>query len=149
MWLNCKVTKKWQPPYFYINPPPFSGLTPLSSKKFRTPFPSDLIFGRSYPPPPLIRGGGGSNYVVFLLFPFNRLMFAWIISHAIDNLLERSCLWYFDIFNLRIEIVRYPLWYMKVTSYFITFTAFRHIWRPVWGVGGGGNSVTFLCTTVS
>ena len=24
MQLNCKVIKKWHPPYFYINPPPFS-----------------------------------------------------------------------------------------------------------------------------
>ena len=62
MWLNCKVKKKWQPPHFYINPP-FWGLYPLSSKKFRTPQ-SDSIFGRSYPPPPsnpsfLIRGREG------------------------------------------------------------------------------------------
>ena len=53
----------WQPPphHFYINLP-FSGLSPLSSKKFRTT-PSDSIFGRSYPLH-LIRGGGGggANY---------------------------------------------------------------------------------------
>ena len=32
MWLTCKVIKKWQAPHFYIKPP-FSGLSPLSSKK--------------------------------------------------------------------------------------------------------------------
>ena len=43
-----KVTKKWQPHHFYINPPPppFSGLSPLSSKKFHTR-PCDSIFRRS------------------------------------------------------------------------------------------------------
>ena len=67
MWLNCKVIRKWQPSHFYMNPP-FSGLSPLSSKKFCTPPPSDSIFGRSYPSP-LIRAGGGagggSNYVFY------------------------------------------------------------------------------------
>ena len=50
MWLNCKLIKKVVTPHFYINPP-FSGLSPLSSKQFRIP-PSDSIFGRSYPPSP-------------------------------------------------------------------------------------------------
>ena len=46
-------------PHFYINSPPFfSGLSPLSSKKFCTS-PSDSFFGRSYPP--LIRRGGGQE----------------------------------------------------------------------------------------
>ena len=62
--LNCKVIKKWPPPppppppHFYIKPP-FSGLSPLSSKTFCTPL-SDSIFGRSYhpSPPPLLIGWG-------------------------------------------------------------------------------------------
>ena len=51
----------------FLHQPPFLGLSPLSSKKFRTPPPSDSIFGRSYRT--LIteeKGGGGggcSNYV--------------------------------------------------------------------------------------
>ena len=44
MWLNCKVIKKVSSP-----PPPFSDVSPLSSKKFWN-HPSDSIFGRSYPP---------------------------------------------------------------------------------------------------
>ena len=39
--------------------PPFSGLSPLSSKKIRTP-PSDLF--SEGPTPPLIRGGGGGGF---------------------------------------------------------------------------------------
>ena len=48
--LNCKVVKKVATPHFCINPP-FSGLSPLSSKKFCTPLPplSDSIFGRPFP----------------------------------------------------------------------------------------------------
>ena len=46
--LNCKVIKKWQPPPpISTSTPPFSGLSPLFSKKFRTPPPSDSIFRRS------------------------------------------------------------------------------------------------------
>ena len=36
MWLNCKVIKKWQPP-ISTSTFPFSGFSPLSSKKFCTP----------------------------------------------------------------------------------------------------------------
>ena len=51
MLLNYKVIKKWQPPPPppFLHQLPFSGLSPLSSKKLRT-LPSDSIFGRSYPP---------------------------------------------------------------------------------------------------
>ena len=56
MWLNCKVIKKVATPLF-LHQPLFSGLSPLSSKKFRTP-PSDSISGRSYSPLPLIGGRG-------------------------------------------------------------------------------------------
>ena len=64
MQLNCKVIKKWQPPppHFYINPPPFSGLSPFSSKISGTPR-SDSIFGRSYPP-----GGVPTMQCVFQMF---------------------------------------------------------------------------------
>ena len=58
--LNCKVVKKVATPSF-LHQPPFSGLSPLSSKTFHTPR-SDSSFGRSYPPPLNKRGGGGSNY---------------------------------------------------------------------------------------
>ena len=56
--LYCEVTKKWQPLHFYINPPPppFSGLSPLSSKKFCTPPPKWPIFFEGHSPPSLIRG---------------------------------------------------------------------------------------------
>ena len=60
MWLDCKVIKKSGNPPF-LHQPPFSGLSPLSSKKCQTPL-SDSIFGRSYPPTPFKKGGGGSNY---------------------------------------------------------------------------------------
>ena len=49
-------------PYFYINPP-FSGLSPLSSKKFR-PLPLLTQFSEGPNPLPLI-SGGSSNYVQF------------------------------------------------------------------------------------
>ena len=60
--IELKRNKKSGNPPF-LHQPPFSGLFPLSSKKFRTSLssPSDSIFGKSYPPPPpfsLIRGGG-------------------------------------------------------------------------------------------
>ena len=45
-------------PHFYINPP-FSGLSSLSKKKFRT-LPCDSIFGRFYPPH-FNKGGGGGG----------------------------------------------------------------------------------------
>ena len=53
---NCKVIKKWQRPPFLHQPPPFTGLSPLSSKKIRTT-PSDSIFGR--PKPPFNKRGKG------------------------------------------------------------------------------------------
>ena len=53
--IELSGNKKVATPHFYINPP-FSDLSPVSSKKFQTS-PRDSIFGRSYPPP-LIRGGG-------------------------------------------------------------------------------------------
>ena len=43
----------------FLHQPPFSDLSPLSSKNFRTPPPSDSIFERSYPPPPFNKGEGG------------------------------------------------------------------------------------------
>ena len=57
LWLNCKVIKKeiGGVPYFYINPP-FSGLSPLCSKKFWT-LPSDSIFRRGTED----RGEGGEG----------------------------------------------------------------------------------------
>ena len=59
--LNCKVIKKVATLLFYINPRPFSGLSPPFLARFCTPL-SDSILERSYPLP-LIRGGkGGSNY---------------------------------------------------------------------------------------
>ena len=45
--LNCKVIKKVATPHFYINPSPFSGLSPISTKKFCTL--------------PMGRGGGGGG----------------------------------------------------------------------------------------
>ena len=51
MQLNCKVIKKWQPPYFYINPL-FSGLFPLSSKIFGTPQVNQFLEGPTTAPPP-------------------------------------------------------------------------------------------------
>ena len=53
--MNCKVIKKMATPQFYINPL-FSGLSPLSSKIFQPPPPSDSIFGR-YHPLPFNKGG--------------------------------------------------------------------------------------------
>ena len=35
--LNCKVIKKWQPPISTSTSPHFSGLSPLSGKKFCNP----------------------------------------------------------------------------------------------------------------
>ena len=58
MQLNIKVIKTWQPPDFYINPP-FSGLSPLSSKIFGTP-PQVTQFIEA--PTPLSIRGEGSNY---------------------------------------------------------------------------------------
>ena len=73
MQLNCKVIKKWQPP--------FSGLYPLSSEIFGTPAPPPslqvtqflkaptLPYPHPPPPPPpllrppLIRERGSFNYV--------------------------------------------------------------------------------------
>ena len=51
MWLNCKVIKKCQPPPppFLHQPLPFSGLSPLSSKKIRTPTPKWLNFWKVLP----------------------------------------------------------------------------------------------------
>ena len=37
MQLNRKEIKKWQPPFLHQPPPPFSGLSLLSSKIFGTP----------------------------------------------------------------------------------------------------------------
>ena len=68
MLLNCKVIKTSgtpPPPLFYINPP-FSGLTPLSSKKFRPP-PQVTEFLEGPTPSfnkRVERGGRGSNYVL-------------------------------------------------------------------------------------
>ena len=47
-------------PHFYINPD-FSGLSPLSRKKFRTPplQVTQFLEGPTPPSPPLIRRGGG------------------------------------------------------------------------------------------
>ena len=67
MELNWKVVKKVATPHFYINPD-FSGLSPLSRKKFRTPplQVTQFLEGPTPPPrpppPPLIRSGGGVNY---------------------------------------------------------------------------------------
>ena len=65
MWLNCKVMKKFTTP-----PPPiststisFSGLSPLSRKKFRTPSSDSILEGPS-PPPPFNNGEEGSNYSI-------------------------------------------------------------------------------------
>ena len=53
--------KKWQLPHFYINPPtPFSGLPPLSSKKFNTPQVTQFLEGPTHP-----FNKGGSNYAMF------------------------------------------------------------------------------------
>ena len=64
--LNCKVIKK------NGNPPPFLGLSPLSSKIFGTP-PKWLNFLKVLLPSPstplLRRGGGGSKYEKAILFP--------------------------------------------------------------------------------
>ena len=57
MWLNCKVTKKWQssPSSPFLYQTPLFRFIPTFWQKNSKP-PSDSIFGRSYPP--LIRGGG-------------------------------------------------------------------------------------------
>ena len=66
--LNCKVVKKVATPHFYINPSPFSGLSPLSGKKFPTPQVTQFLKVPTPPPPtpptPLLKGGGGSKYEV-------------------------------------------------------------------------------------
>ena len=64
--LNCKIIKKVAIPPFLHQPPSFSGLSCLSSKKFRTP-PSQVTQSLEDPTPhpPLMRGrqgGGGSNH---------------------------------------------------------------------------------------
>ena len=51
--------KKWQRPHFYINPP-FTGLSPLSSKKKSYPQVTQFSEG---PTPPIRKMGVGSNYV--------------------------------------------------------------------------------------
>ena len=66
MWLNCKVIKKWQPSHFYINPP-FSGLSPFSSKIFCTsPLVNQFLEGSTSP---LIRGGRGGRGVPTMIRP--------------------------------------------------------------------------------
>ena len=62
MQLNIKVIKTWQPPDLYINPPPpFSGLSLLSSKIFGTPPPPQVTQFVEGPTPLSIRGEG-SHY---------------------------------------------------------------------------------------
>ena len=58
--MNCKVIKKWQPPHFYINLPPFQVYPSFLAKTFE-PLPKWLNFWEVLPPPspPLIRGRGG------------------------------------------------------------------------------------------
>ena len=57
MQLNIKIIKKWQTP----PPPPFSGLSTLSSKLFGTPPQVTQVF--EGPTPPFNKGeGGGFNY---------------------------------------------------------------------------------------
>ena len=60
MWLNCKVIKKVATPLF-LHQPPFSGLSPLSSKKFRTPPPKWLNFWKVLLPTTLNSWGGGGG----------------------------------------------------------------------------------------
>ena len=66
--LNCNVVKKVAtpppPPPFLHQPPPLSGLSPLSSKQFRTP-PKWLNFWNVLPPLYKMGGGGESNCVCF------------------------------------------------------------------------------------
>ena len=65
------------PPFLNQHPSSFSGLSPLSSKKFHTPTPKWLNFWKVLPPP-LIRGEG-SNYVEDI-FPVS-LMQNWMETH--------------------------------------------------------------------
>ena len=67
------------PPFLNQHPSSFSGLSPLSSKKFHTPTPKWLNFWKVLPPP-LIRGEG-SNYVEDI-FPVS-LMQNWMETHML------------------------------------------------------------------
>ena len=71
MLLYCKVIKKWQPPHFYINLP-FSGLSPLCSKKFRTPQVTQFLEGSSPSPFLLLKGGGGGTPILFIVAPMRK-----------------------------------------------------------------------------
>ena len=69
MWLNCKVIEKWQPPHFYLNPP-FSGLSPFSSKKFvplLSPQVTQFLEGLT-----LIKGGGEGGFQLCILYKAQR-----------------------------------------------------------------------------
>ena len=57
----------WQP--YILQKPPFSGLSPLSSKIFGTPPPPSDSFLEG-PTPPLIRGRGGPTMDRLLIRPF-------------------------------------------------------------------------------
>ena len=110
MWLKCKVIKKWQPPYFYINPSPLSGLSPISSKKICTlpPFsPSDSIFVRSYPHSPFnkggeLGGGGGCPTMVIIMSPtgFSMIQHS-VVCLNVKELLSQSLdhIWSFSDSN--------------------------------------------------
>ena len=62
---NCKVIKKWQPP-ISISIPPFSRLSPLSSKIFASTQVTQFLEGPNPPPPtPFNKRGVVSNYESF------------------------------------------------------------------------------------
>ena len=98
MWWNCKVIKKWQPPPPPLPPssPPFQ-VYPSSSKNICTipspPFPSDSIFGRSYPP--LIRGEGVRGGVQ--LWKVTKMVFLRKSCDLSEICVKSKILWFINI----------------------------------------------------
>ena len=83
--LHCKVIKKWQPPHFYINPP-FTGLSPLSSKNFVPPNPPQVTQFSEVLVPPLIREGGGG--VPTMMNPNDVMVMVVVLKDVILCLLD-------------------------------------------------------------
>ena len=89
MQLNCNVIKKWQPSppsLISISTPPFSRLSPLSSKTFGPPQVTQFSEGPTPPPTPLIKGG---MFPTMRAFKLLQLLFE---GFRIPNLCEKVCL---------------------------------------------------------
>ena len=61
MWLNCKVTKKLQPP-ISTSTPPFQVYPPFLAKNFVPPPQVTQFLESPTPPPPFNKGGGGEGF---------------------------------------------------------------------------------------